>query len=117
VVLPGNSNPGFGVVGNYAGTGNIGYGVYGFSSSAEAFAGAFAGRVTYQEQLSIGSSLSVTGALSKGSGTFKIDHPLDPTNKFLYHSFVESPDMKNIYDGVVVLDGDGRGHSGVTLIL
>ncbi|MBN8652961.1 MAG: hypothetical protein J0L67_16125 [Cytophagales bacterium] len=106
--IVGQSNPGFGVVGNYAGTGNIGYGVYGFSSSAEAFAGAFAGRVTISGATSIGSSLSVTGALSKGSGTFKIDHPLDPTNKFLYHSFVESPDMKNIYDGVVVLDGSGE---------
>lgn len=41
-------------------------------------------------------------------GTFKIDHPLDPTNKFLYHSFVESPDMKNIYDGVITLDANGE---------
>ncbi len=30
--------------------------------------------------------------------------PLDPANKYLYHSFVESPDMKNIFDGVVRLD-------------
>lgn len=49
----------------------------------------------------------IVGAISKGSGTFKIDHPLDPANKFLYHSFVESPDMKNIYDGVVELGPDG----------
>ena len=38
---------------------------------------------------------------------FKIDHPLDPHNKYLSHSFVESPDMKNIYDGVVVFDDKG----------
>jgi hypothetical protein len=50
----------------------------------------------------------VTGTLSKGAGSFKIDHPLDPTNKYLYHSFVESPDMKNIYDGVATLDAEGR---------
>lgn len=49
----------------------------------------------------------IVGAISKGSGTFKIDHPLDPANKFLYHSFVESPDMKNVYDGVVELGPDG----------
>jgi hypothetical protein len=49
----------------------------------------------------------VHGYLSKASGGFKIDHPLDPENKYLNHSFVESPDMKNIYDGVVVLDADG----------
>lgn len=47
-------------------------------------------------------------ACSKGGGRFKIDHPLDPANKFLSHSFVESPDMKNIHDGVVTLDGSGE---------
>jgi hypothetical protein len=50
----------------------------------------------------------VYGTLSKGGGSFLIDHPLDPANKSLYHSFVESPDMKNIYDGVVTLDANGR---------
>jgi hypothetical protein len=52
--------------------------------------------------------VSVTGTLSKGGGSFKIDHPLDPANKYLYHSFVESPDMKNIYDGVITLDAAGE---------
>jgi hypothetical protein len=52
--------------------------------------------------------VQVTGNLSKPAGSFKIDHPLDPTGKYLSHSFVESPDMKNIYDGVVVLDSQGR---------
>ncbi len=58
-------------------------------------------------------NLTVTGTLSKGGGSFKIDHPLDPLNKFLYHSFVESPDMKNIYDGVVTTDE--RGYATVEL--
>jgi hypothetical protein len=53
-------------------------------------------------------NVKITGSISKGSGTFEIDHPLDPDNKFLCHSFVESPDMKNIYDGVVVLDEKGE---------
>jgi hypothetical protein len=52
--------------------------------------------------------VSVNGTLTKTAGSFKIDHPLDPANEYLYHSFVESPDMKNIYDGVVVLDEDGK---------
>jgi len=39
----------------------------------------------------------VLGNLSKLGGSFQIDHPLDPANKYLYHSFVESPDMMNIY--------------------
>ena len=49
----------------------------------------------------------VVGNLAKGGGTFKIDHPQDPANKFLVHSFVESPDMMNIYNGNVTTDADG----------
>jgi len=52
--------------------------------------------------------VTVTGFLTKGGGGFKIDHPLDPENKYLNHSFVESPDMKNIYDGTVTLDVRGE---------
>jgi hypothetical protein len=52
-------------------------------------------------------NLNVTGKLTKGSGSFKIDHPLDPANKYLSHSFVESPDMMNIYNGNVVTDAGG----------
>jgi hypothetical protein len=51
--------------------------------------------------------------ISKGAGSFKIDHPLDPLHKYLQHSFVESPDMKNVYDGIAVLDK--RGESWVIL--
>jgi hypothetical protein len=53
-------------------------------------------------------NVEVTGTLSKGGGSFRIDHPLDPENKYLSHSFVESPDMKNIYDGVALLDSNGE---------
>lgn len=49
-------------------------------------------------------SLQVPGALSKGSGTFLIDHPLDPLNKNLRHGFVEAPEYLNIYRGVVDLE-------------
>jgi hypothetical protein len=52
-------------------------------------------------------NVDVVGTLSKSGGSFKIDHPTDPANKYLSHSFVESPDMKNIYDGVVTTDGKG----------
>ncbi|MEW6741768.1 MAG: hypothetical protein AB1486_03330 [Planctomycetota bacterium] len=53
-------------------------------------------------------TVEVFGHLSKGSGSFKIDHPLYPAEKYLYHSLVESPDMMNIYNGNVVLDRDGE---------
>jgi hypothetical protein len=52
--------------------------------------------------------LTVNGNISKGGGSFKIDHPLDPTNKNLYHSFVESPEMMNVYNGNIVLDANGE---------
>jgi hypothetical protein len=52
-------------------------------------------------------NVEVDGNLSKAGGSFKIDHPLDPANKYLYHSFVESPDMMNIYNGNVTTDAQG----------
>jgi len=57
--------------------------------------------------------VQVTGTLTKGGGSFKIDHPLDPQNRYLYHSFVESPDMMNVYNGNVVTDE--RGFATVAL--
>jgi hypothetical protein len=79
------------------GIANNGTGAYGvLGGSTNGYAGYFSGKV------------HVAGALTKSSGAFKIDHPLDPANKYLYHSFVESPDMKNIYDGVVTLDANGK---------
>ncbi len=101
--------PGFGVYGSSANVGVAGigeYGVVGYANSTSAFsiygmnrggnAGGFDGNVT------------IWGTVSKSAGAFKIDHPLDPTNKYLQHSFVESPDMKNIYDGTVILSTSGE---------
>jgi hypothetical protein len=72
------------------------------ATNTPGLAAQFLGRVTISE------SLIVTGSIQKGGGSFKIDHPLDPTNKFLYHSFVESPDMMNVYNGNVTLDANGE---------
>jgi trimeric autotransporter adhesin len=51
--------------------------------------------------------LDVSGAITAGTKDFKIDHPLDPANKYLYHASVESSEMKNIYDGTVITDSHG----------
>ena len=51
--------------------------------------------------------VEVLGNLSKSGGTFKIDHPQDPANKYLIHSFVESPEMMNIYNGLITTDANG----------
>jgi hypothetical protein len=50
----------------------------------------------------------VTGNLSKAAGTFMIDHPQDPENKYLVHSFVESPDMMNVYNGNAKTNASGK---------
>ncbi len=39
---------------------------------------------------------------------FRIDDPLDPEHKYLNHTSVESSEMKNVYDGEVVLDRNGE---------
>jgi hypothetical protein len=71
---------------------------------------AVGGGGTIYDRLTIANNGDVTipGNLSKGGGSFKIDHPLDPENKYLYHSFVESPDMMNVYNGNVMLDENGE---------
>jgi len=47
----------------------------------------------------------ISGSLSKGSGSFRIPHPLPALNdtKDLVHSFVEGPQADNLYRGKVVL--------------
>jgi hypothetical protein len=52
-----------------------------------------------------GSKLTVNGSLSKSSGSFRIDHPLEAksTTHDLVHSFVEAPQADNIYRGKVDL--------------
>lgn len=55
--------------------------------------------------LNTSGDLDVTGALSKGSGSFKIDHPLKPETHHLVHSFIEGPQADNIYRGTVALVG------------
>jgi hypothetical protein len=62
----------------------------------------------FNGQATTGSGQVRVGTISKASGSFTIDHPLDPMNKILNHYFVESPEMVNIYRGEVVLDAEGR---------
>jgi trimeric autotransporter adhesin len=55
----------------------------------------------------IDGDLNVYGNLYKNGGAFKIDDPIAPAEKYLSHSFVESPDMMNIYNGNVITDANG----------
>lgn len=109
-IAPGGGIDSFGVVGNagycgvrgqsaldpandYADLGRLNIGVL---ARGDVYAGLFQGDVLVQ------------GTLMKSAGSFTIDHPLDPENRWLNHSFVESPDMKNLYDGAAVLDAAGE---------
>ncbi len=65
------------------------------------------GYVSLGGSASVDGDFTVFGNLVKHSGSFRIDHPLDPEHKFLSHSFVESPDMMNIYNGNVTTDATG----------
>jgi len=98
-----NNNSGYGVFGQAQSPGGIGGGFYNISTGDALFAynqsGGWAGFFD--------GDVDVDGNLSKAGGSFKIDHPLDPANKYLYHSFVESPDMMNVYNGNVTTDANG----------
>jgi hypothetical protein len=66
-----------------------------FGHSSEGYAGYFDGIV------------STNDSLRAGDGRFKIDHPLDPENKYLSHSFIQSPEMLNVYNGNTITDTNG----------
>jgi hypothetical protein len=97
-VTGGHTHP----TGVFAFSSNNAYGIaiYGRAASGGQFsnqyAGLFEGNVRIDYDLSVG-----------GSKYFKIDHPLDPSNKFLFHSCVESNDRMNIYNGNIFTDAHG----------
>jgi hypothetical protein len=86
-----------GLWGNATTTSGLNYGVYATTGSqAQGWAGVFNGRVY------------VGGFLQKVGGGFVIDHPLEPERRYLVHSFVEAPEMLNVYSGTVSLNSRGR---------
>jgi hypothetical protein len=68
----------------------------------------FDNSAAFNGQRATSTSQTRVGVLSKASGTFTIDHPVDPAGKILNHYFIEGPEMLNIYRGSVVLDASGR---------
>jgi hypothetical protein len=66
------------------------------TNKGAAFAGNFTGDIW------------VSGAVFAMTKDFKMDHPLDPANKYLFHASVESAEMMNIYTGNVVTDARGE---------
>jgi len=86
------------------GTSADGRGVWGLSTNGSGVEGfSAAGHAGW-----FNGDVNITGNLTKSSGKFVIDHPLAPETMYLNHSLVESPEMKNLYDGVVALDARGE---------
>jgi trimeric autotransporter adhesin len=94
----------YGVANITSGGSNGGY----FLSRSPAGAGIVATNSGGGLAASLQGDVQITGTLTKGGGSFKIDDPIDPANKYLSHSFVESPDMMNIYNGSVILNAKGE---------
>jgi hypothetical protein len=82
------------------------YGVYGYTTNG--VYGVYSQGAAY-----VLGNLTVSGSITAGTKDFKIDHPLDPANKYLSHGCVESPDRKNVYDGVI--EADKKGEAVVTM--
>jgi hypothetical protein len=117
-VEAGNFNGGYATIGVYGEAsdapteGRIGtrIGVYGYGKGGEFSIGVYGGHDRSGRQNLAGlfeGDVQVRGGLAKSFGSFMIDHPLAPTQKYLFHSFVESPDMLNIYNGNVITNQEG----------
>jgi hypothetical protein len=117
VVLPGDGVAGVcsksactGVVGASLVGGTGVYATSGFGGVALAAGGYGNGAIAgeFYGDVHIKGGLSVSGAITAGTKDFKIDHPLDPEGKYLYHASIESSEMMNLYTGNVVLDSRGE---------
>jgi hypothetical protein len=109
-----NSN-GFHLTAGITGTGDSGavLGLQGNGSNPNKYLRAYNGNFqilnsaisTAILDLTDGGNLTITGALAKGSGSFRIEHPLPEKSAThqLVHSFIEGPQADLIYRGKVVL--------------
>jgi len=92
----GNGTNGDGAGAFFEGANSSAYGDGMDAAAGSGYAGYFNGNV------------DVTGAITATTKDFKIDHPLDPANKYLVHASVESSEMMNIYTGNVTTDAQGE---------
>lgn len=97
----GGSSASYGVVGMASGASGNGAGVYGMGSNGNK-AARFDGNVDANGNVTISGDLMVAG-----NKNFKIDHPLDPENKYLVHYCIEGAEAQNIYNGNITTDASG----------
>jgi hypothetical protein len=99
----GNSETGVG------GDGIQGFAGRGHAPGFEGAAGSFFGDVVVTNNLGVEGDITAHGNLTAfGIKQFKIDHPLDPENRYLYHAAIESSEVLNIYSGNVVTNQNGE---------
>jgi hypothetical protein len=96
----------------YSGGGTSAYpnvAIYGLATDRFVdWAGYFVGAVSVLSDLTVSGHLYVYRNLYVlGDKNFMIDHPLDPANKILTHSCIESNERLLMYSGTVVTDGNG----------
>jgi hypothetical protein len=91
-----DSTSGRGVFGSAQADSGVNYGVRGQADSPNGF-GVY----------------SVGNFGASGTKSFRIDHPLDPENRYLLHYSAEGPDVLNVYTGNVVTDA--RGYATIRL--
>jgi len=92
-----HSPEGVGVYGYASSSSGNSVGVYGWASSDSGYGGYFSGDVQVQGDLDV-----------SGTKNFRIDHPFDPANRYLYHYSMESSEVLNQYSGNVTLDANGE---------
>tara|TARA_R110000851_G_scaffold118987_1_gene246578 strand:- start:78 stop:1580 length:1503 start_codon:yes stop_codon:yes gene_type:complete len=91
--------------GKYSATPVNGAQILGFGTTNDVVIGRRDGAVALRIPANT-SNVVVNGSLSKGSGSFRIDHPLKPETHELVHSFTESPQADLLYSGVSdLIDG------------
>ncbi len=61
----------------------------------------------FEGDVMVASDITIGGTMSAAAKAFKIDHPLDPENKYLVHNSIESNERINIYSGNVTTNEEG----------
>lgn len=114
----GTSTSGFGVQGTSSASSRAGVfgvasassgsGVYGYASGEPAAYGVFGESSTGWAGYFLG-DVAVTGSCcAMAEGHTRIDHPLDPENKYLYQALVQSPEMITTLSGNVTTGANGE---------
>ncbi|MGH1388240.1 hypothetical protein [Kordia sp.] len=95
-----SQSSGYAIQGENTGSGS---GVFGLTSHTGSYG------VVGQNTGVSNNAIHANGNLSaSGTKTFKIDHPLDPENKYLKHFSIESNEILNVYRGIATFDANGK---------